>query len=488
MRSKKRKTALAQSNDVKSFVQAASRNRRERMRKLSEIEAHRPALRNDLLPALATEYLAPADLKFAKRRVRKTSEVQLERVKSSIARFGICQPILVDAHGQIVHGHVVWAAANALGVDRVPVIRIEHLTTEEVQLLRIALNRLSETGEWDVDNLRIELAELINLGEDPVITGLEIAEIDVLLLDELDATTQKLDDEPVIQLETAVSRVGDVWCLGKHLLLQGSALDPVSLDRLFDDGVQARIVLTDEPYNVPNVGHVTGQGHHREFAMAAGEMSRNEFAVFNRNWMSVCLTHLIDGGLLATFIDWRSVDLVIEQGKGLDLELLNLVVWNKSNAGQGSLWRSQHELLPVFKKGNAPHINNVQMGKPGRWRSNVWIYPGASSVGSDARSLLGDHPTVKPRAMLEDALLDVTLRGDIVIDPFAGSGSTLVAAEATGRVCRAVEIDGLYCDLIIRRWQAMTGQEATLVVTGKTFQETTQARTANLDPGEGGDV
>ena len=207
-------------------------------------------------------------------------------------------------------------------------------------------------------------------------------------------------------------------------------------------GEQARLVLTDEPYNVPNVGHVTSQAHHREFAMAAGEMSREEFGAFNRAWMSSAASYVVDGGLIMTFIDWRSVELVLACGRDLELELVNIVVWSKSNAGQGSLWRSQHELLPVLKKGSAPALNNVELGRFGRWRSNVWCYPGASSVGSDAREGLAVHPTVKPRVLLEDALLDVSDRGEIVLEPFAGSGSTLIAAEATDRVCRAIEIDG----------------------------------------------
>lgn len=234
-------------------------------------------------------------------------------------------------------------------------------------------------------------------------------------------------------------------------------------------GEFARVVLTDPPYNVPNVGHVTSNPQHREFAMAAGEMSSDEFAAFIETCMRGSLARLLDGGLIATFIDWRSVELVIACGRSLGLELMNVVVWSKTNAGQGALWRSQHELLPVFKKGSAPHINNVEMGRFGRWRSNVWTYPGASSLGSDARDGLAVHPTVKPKAMLEDALLDVSDRDEIVLDPFAGSGSTLLAAEATGRVCRTIEIDSQYCDAIVRRWQAMSGEEAVLEETAETF-------------------
>ena len=212
-------------------------------------------------------------------------------------------------------------------------------------------------------------------------------------------------------------------------------------------------------------------------------MSREEFARFNRQWMEAVLARLVDGGLFATFIDWRSIDLVIASGRELALDLINVVVWVKTNGGQGSLWRSQHELLPVFKKGAEPHINNVELGRHGRWRSNVWEYDGASSLGSDAREGLALHPTVKPRLLLEDALIDVTNRGDIVIDCFAGSGSTLVAGEATGRRCRAIEFDGPYCDVIIRRWSEMTGREAVLEATGETFTEV-EARRSNEEPSD----
>ena len=232
-----------------------------------------------------------------------------------------------------------------------------------------------------------------------------------------------------------------------------------------DDG-PARLVLTDEPYNVPIRGHVTG-GPHREFAMASGEMSASEFFAFNLAWMKAALDRLVDGGLFGAFIDWRGLPTVHAAATQLGLIPLNLVVWAKSNAGMGSLYRSQHELLPLFKKGDGAHLNNIELGRSGRWRSNLWVYPGASSLGSDARKGLQDHPTVKPTAMLADALLDVTARGDLVIDPFLGSGSTLIAAERTGRRCRGVEIDPLYVDVILRRFEAETGRAAILEATGE---------------------
>ncbi len=234
-----------------------------------------------------------------------------------------------------------------------------------------------------------------------------------------------------------------------------------------DDG-PARLVLTDEPYNVRIRGNVTG-GTHREFAMASGEMSAAEFLAFNLAWMKASLDHLVDGGLFGAFIDWRGLATVHAAATQLGLAQINLIVWAKTNAGMGSMHRSQHELLPLFKKGKGDHLNNIELGRKGRWRSNLWSYPGASSLGSDARKGLEDHPTVKPTAMLADALLDVTARGDIVIDPFLGSGSTLIAAEQTGRRCRGVEIDPLYVDVIIRRYQAETGREAILEATGEPF-------------------
>jgi DNA modification methylase len=212
--------------------------------------------------------------------------------------------------------------------------------------------------------------------------------------------------------------------------------------------------------------------------MANGEMNAEEFMAFNKAWMSAAMAYLVDGGLLATFIDWRSVEIVLACGRELDLALLNVIVWAKSNGGQGSLWRSQHELLPFFKKGSAPHVNNIELGRHGRWRSNVWTYPGASSLGSDARRSLQDHPTV----MIEDAILDLSNRGDIVLDPFLGSGSTLIAADKAGRVCRGVEFDPLYVDVIIRRYEAATGEAAVLAETGEPFADVAARRAAEAMP------
>lgn len=462
---------------VKHAVGAKARRRRETQHALTEIGAHSAARRrNDRAPSLEHVIVPTASLNPASRQVRRRGAAQNARIEASLDRFGICRPILIDTSHTIVEGHGIWEAARAKGIEEVPCLVIDHLSPDELRLLRIALNRLSETGAWDAEELRLEFEELTLLGEDLVVTGFEMTEIDTLLLEDDDENGgSELEQLPARPLVT-VSQLGDVWILGGHRLTQGDACDPDVYARLMGEREIATLVLTDEPFNVPNLGHVTGNSGHREFAMANGEMSREQFGTFNGAWMSAAMAYLADGGLLATFIDWRSVDLVIGCGRDLGLDLLNFVVWAKSNGGQGSLWRSQHELLPVFKKGAAPHINNVELGRHGRWRSNVWTYPGASSLGSDSREGLAVHPTVKPRVLLEDALLDVTNRDDIIIDCFAGSGSTLVAAEATGRRCRAIELDGPYCDVIVHRWQEMTGGEAILESTGETFADVAAMR------------
>jgi DNA modification methylase len=270
------------------------------------------------------------------------------------------------------------------------------------------------------------------------ITGFSPAEIDHVVLGD---ATEGLEQGPVEpDPATAVARIGDILQLGPHRIVCRDATDPETVRRLMQGDRPGRLILTDEPYNVKIAGNVTG-GHHREFAMASGEMTDAEFLAFNGRWMASVLPYLCDGGILSTFIDWRGLPIVHSAVMNLGLVPVNLIVWTKTNAGMGRLYRSQHELLPLFKNGSAPHVNNVELGKRGRWRSNVWTYPGASSLGSDARRGLEDHPTVKPTAMLEDALLDLSDRGDIVIDPFLGSGSTLMAAHKTGRACRGVELD-----------------------------------------------
>lgn len=470
---------------IRASIAERAKRRCKEQRVLCEVESYARPPRNDLTPSLRISMVPTGELRPAERRVRKTDAAQLARVRASIQRFGVCAPLLVDSGRHIVVGHSLWEAARSLGIAELPCVAIDHLSSTDLRLLRITLNRLAETGAWDVTALKLEFEELTVLDEDLVITGFEMAEVDMILLDADEGHERNVADElPSVPRQSA-SRLGDVWKLGDHILIQGDARDSSSYDQIMGEEA-ARLVLTDVPYNVPNLGHLTGQAHHPEFAMAAGEMTSSEFGEFNKAWMVAAAARLIDGGLIGTTIDWRSVDLVITAGRTLGFELLNVIVWIMSDAGQGSLWHSQHELLPFFKKGNAPHINNVALGRHGRWRSNVWQYAGASSAGSDARDGLAYHPTVKPQVMLEDALLDVTNRGDLVIDCFAGSGSMILAAESVGRRCRAIEIDSRYCDVALHRWEKLTGHSAVLRETGESFVTVSERRLGANKRGEAG--
>ncbi|MGH6847860.1 MAG: DNA modification methylase [Methylocella sp.] len=358
-------------------------------------------------------------------------------------------------------------AAKQLGLPRIPWIRVQHLTGVEQRLLRIASNRLGENGAWNLEDLKIEFEEL-TVEQTPIeISGFSAPEIDQILLGD-DPPPHEQGPLAPAPGAIAVARQGDCFRLGEHRSVCADATSEEVFAALMRDDGPARLVLTDEPYNVRISGNVTG-GPHREFAMASGEMSGAEFLAFNLAWIKGALACLADGGLFGTFIDWRALPTVHAAATQLGLVPINLVVWAKTNAGMGSLYRSQHELLPLFKKGKGDHLNNTDLGRKGRWRSNLWVYPGASSIGSDARKGLRYRPTVKPTALLADALLYVTARGDIVIDPILGSGSTLIAAERTGRRCRGVEIDPLNVDVIVRRYQAETGREAILEATGETF-------------------
>ena len=474
------RTNSAQSlNTFNNQLREKSRLHRGQQERLAKASAARPR-RNDILPRLELSDVRIADLRSLPRKVRKLDPAHVREVVASISALGFCVPLLVGRDNEIIHGEVRYEAAKQLGLDRLPCVRIGHLSPEEQRVLRLAVNRLAEKGQWDLDALKIEFQELIVTDAPIEITGFCLAEIDhVILGDGADGLEQgPLEPEP---FAAPVAKLGDMFQLGPHRVICGDATDPQTLQMLAEGDVSARLILTDEPYNVRIAGHVTG-GAHREFAMASGEMSDAEFLAFNMSWIESVLPWLCDGGVFGSFIDWRGYPTVFAAAAKLALLPLNLIIWLKTNAGMGSLYRSQHELLPLFKKGDAPHINNIELGKKGRWRSNVWTYPGASSLGSDARRGLKDHPTVKPTAMLEDALLDLTNRGDIVIDPFLGSGSALIAAEKTGRVCRGVEIDPVYVDVIVRRYEAATGEAATLIETGETFEALGARRASEAAP------
>jgi DNA modification methylase len=461
-----RKTLLS-GISLESALRAKSRRRREELSKLAASSPAPLPLRNELVPKLELVERAPADLIVPARKLRNVEEAHLGEVVTAISSLGFCDPVLIDEQNRVLDGVVRVEAAKRMGLSSIPCVSVTHLTALERRLLRMALNRLGEKGSWNFGELKLEFEELILEDAAVEITGFSMTEIDQIVIGEPAAVEAgPLAPEPDAK---AVAQFGDMFAAGKHRIFCRDSTDPRSLEILMAND-ETRLILTDEPYNVPVAGHVT-RGVHREFPMARGEMSNSQFLAFNAAWMGAAISHLCDGGLFGTFIDWRGYSTVIAAALRLGLAPLNLVVWAKTNGGMGSLYRSQHELLPLFKKGKASHINNVELGKNGRWRSNLWTFPGASSMGSDARKGLQHHPTVKPVAMLEDALLDLTERGDIVLDPFLGSGSTLIAAEQTGRRCRGLELDPLYVDVMLRRYEAVTGRPAVLESTGETFAE-----------------
>lgn len=398
---------------------------------------------------------------------------QVAKLAASIRRFGFNVPILIDATNQIICGHARVDAATDLGLSHVPAIRIEHLSKDQVRAFLIADNKLAEGADWNVEILAEELQFLTEVDIDPTITGFETPEIDILI--------DGLSGEPEAAPETApepdpevpaVTELGDRWILGNHFLSCGDATRFEDVDVLMD-GAAAQMVFIDPPYNVPVHGHVSGKGKfvHREFPMASGEMDEASFTVFLEESLRNLAAVTIDGGLLYTCMDWRHLlELQIAADRS-SLKTINLCVWTKTNGGMGSLYRSQHELVFVFKVGTAAHINNVELGRHGRNRTNVWHYAGVNTFREGREADLRMHPTLKPLALVADAIRDVTHRSDIVLDTFVGSGTTIIACEQVGRRAYAMELDPLYVDTAIRRWQAETSKEACLASTGESFAE-----------------
>lgn len=420
------------------------------------------------------------ELKKNPNNARTHSEKQIAKIKASIEQFGFTNPVLTDAAGRIVAGHGRVEAARRLGMDQVPTIRLDHLTAEQRRAYIIADNRLAELAGWDREMLAIELQYLseIDVDFDVEITGFATAEID-LLIEGLDAAApDEADRCPDPEGDTTpVTRAGDLWLLGRHRLLCADALDKASYDRLMA-GDNARMVFTDPPYNVPIGGHVSGLGRtrHREFVMASGEMSTPQFQVFLKRVLSNLAAACVDGGLLYVCMDWRHLLELLQAGQTNDLTLINLCIWAKTNAGMGSLYRSQHELVPVFKKGKAPHLNTIELGSHGRYRTNVWAYAGVNTFGANRLDELQMHPTVKPVALVADAIKDCTRRGDIVLDGCAGSGTTLIAAERTSRIGYGLELDPVYVDTAVRRWERQFGEKAIHAETRLTLEELGEAR------------
>ncbi|WP_424629721.1 site-specific DNA-methyltransferase [Bradyrhizobium sp. SYSU BS000235] len=414
-----------------------------------------------------------------KRNARTHSKKQLEQIANSIRRFGFRYPILVDERGIIYCGVGRWRAAQALGLAKIPVSILRELSETEKRALALADNKIAANAGWDHKILAAELGELaVSLPEFDLsleITGFEPAEVDNLLGDLVDLESQPVDIVPQIQ-PRAVSRIKDQWVLGNHRLLCGDSRDPDHIKGLMS-GNSAIMAFADPPYNV-RISSVQGRGKikHREFAAASGEMTPIQFTDFLTEWMTLAARYLEEGSIVFCCMDWRHLTECLAAGERAFTELKNVIAWVKTNAGQGSFYRSQHELILVFKNGDAPHRNNIELGKHGRSRSNVWQYPGVNTFRKGRLADLAVHPTVKPVALVADAMRDCSRRGDIVLDPFIGSGTTILAAEKVGRRGYGIEIDPLYVDVAIKRWQDFTKRDAILESTGQTFHEVAAER------------
>ena len=415
------------------------------------------------------ELIAISDLKPWARNARTHSKKQVRQIAESIETFGFTNPVLIDERRTILAGHGRVEAARLLGRDEVPCLRLDYMSEDEKRAYVLADNKLALNAGWDEDLLAAELGALVSadLDFDVSITGFSIPEIDGVLASVAPEDPGDPEDD-LLPGETA-SRVrdGDVWQLGPHRLVCGDALDGKVVERLMG-GELARMVFSDPPYNVKIDGHVGNSGRiqHREFAMASGEMTVSEFTGFLERAFRNMADRSVDGSIHYLCMDWRHMSEMLAAGQGVYDELKNLIVWAKDNGGMGTFYRSRHELIFVFKKGKVAHVNTFELGQHGRYRTNVWEYRGANSRHAGRMDELALHPTVKPVQMIADAIRDVSGRGEIVLDLFGGSGSTLIAAEKTGRRGYLCELDPIYCDRILARWEAYARDEAEQVVCG----------------------
>lgn len=438
------------------------------------------ALSNFANTDLEIAYLPVAELKMPARQLRKHGDKQVHQIAASIARFGFNCPVIIDDDNRIVAGVGRVLAAPQAGINRIPVVRLAHLSAAELRAYAIAENRLAEKSNWDDELLALELGELsgMDLDFDLELTGFGTAELDIIIGGTKD--TDAADDDAIEPVPLVpISRRGDLWRIGKHLLLCGDARDQRDYDTLMGSD-KAQMVFTDPPYNVKIGGNVCGLGSisHDEFAMASGEMTPSRFTEFLSESFARMVAASTDGAIHFACMDWRHMGEMLTAGQTHYSDLKNVIVWNKANAGMGAFYRSKHELVFVWKVGSAEHVNTFGLGGSGRYRTNVWDYAGITSAGADRLEQLAMHPTVKPVALVADAIKDCSRRGDIILDPFAGAGTTILAAERTGRIARAIELEPKYVDAALLRLERAAGIIATLGDSGLTLDDIAARRLA----------
>lgn len=430
-------------------------------------------------------YRSVAELKPNPQNARTHSKHQLKLIQASIREFGFTNPLLVDRNLKVIAGNGRLEAAKRLGITELPTVCLHDLTDDQLRAYALADNEIANKGGYDLDILAEELDYLFSVESsfDVTVTGFAMPEIDLILSDKKKKSTEPdPGDIPIEVPSVAASKLGDLWILGRHRVMCGDTRSNEVMQHLMN-GEKAAAVFTDPPYGCKIDGHVSGLGKvkHREFEVGAGEMTDDEFANFLRQICRQLAAHTVSGSVHYLCIDWRKVQALLSVGSAVYDALLNIAVWQKTSPGMGSFYRSQHELICIFRNGNTQHRNNVALGRFGRNRTNCWSYPSINAFARQTEEgrlgLL--HPTVKPVALVADALLDCTARGDLVLDGFLGSGTTVIAAEKVGRRCCGVELDPLYVDVIVRRWQLYSGDQAIHAETGLTFDDLAAQRAAD---------
>ena len=415
---------------------------------------------------LVIEQIHIAALKPYARNARIHSKKQVRQIANSIEAFGFNNAVLISNDNEIIAGHGRYEAAKLLKLPTIPCVRLGHLTPEQRRAYILADNKVALNAGWDEELLTIELQELTALEFNVELTGFTLPEIDIIFdaakTAETDPDGDQADDIPPVP-KVPIARLGDVWQLRRHRLVCGDARDASAYDALLGNE-EVGLIFTDPPYNVPIKRNVSGKGkvRHDNFALATGELSEAEFTLFLETSLGLAAARCRDGAIAYVCMDWRHMDGLLVAGRRVFSALKNLCVWNKSLGSNGTFYRSKHELVFVFKVGTAPHVNNFGLGANGRYRTNVWDYAGANGFGANREDDLAMHPTVKPVAMIKDAILDCSKRGDIILDCFAGSGTVLAAAHKVGRIARLIEYDPRYCDVIIQRFERLTSQQVVL--------------------------
>jgi len=407
--------------------------------------------------------------------VRRHPEKQAAKLRKSLEVFGQVVPILVTPEYQIIDHELVWRAMKAIGATHVDVIVVTDKSPAEIKALRLMLNRSAIDAVWDDENLRSVLQDLTEISFDLELTGFDPPEIDYHLNLELPQANveENASDIPPLEAKSVSSR-GVIWAAGNHRIGCGDGTDLDFVSHVLE-GRRAHVCFVDPPYNIPVHGYFgKGRNKRREFIAGAGELSSELFFTFLQETLKVLKACSAPTALVFACIDWRHVMEMTVAGRACEMPLYQIITWVKSNAGMGGIYRNASEFITVFRAGSEGPLDNVELGRRGRNRTNVWNYPSMSAFGKQRDSLLALHPTVKPVAMIADALRDVTKRSEVVLDTFLGSGTSLIAAQETGRVCCGVELDPLYVDVAIRRWQNITGCEATNLQNGDTFNRVAQ--------------